>query len=57
MMEKVYKIFQYPRGVNRGGILDIEYSPTISCSHWENNCMLVEYEDTDMCIKGEGGDN
>ena len=39
-----YKIYQYPRGVNRGGVLDIEYCPTISCSSWENNCFLVEFE-------------
>ena len=51
-----YKIYQYPRGVNRGGMLDIEYCPTISCSSWENNCFLVEIKDDesdeDLCNKG-----
>ena len=40
-----YKIYQYPRGVNKGGVLDMEYCPTISCSSWENNCFLVEIKD------------
>ena len=45
MKNMEYKMLQYPRGVNKGGILDIEYSPTISCSSWQNNCLLVEIED------------
>ena len=44
---KKYKIYQHPRGVNRGGVLDIDYCPTISCSSWENNCLLVEIENKD----------
>lgn len=41
-----YKFLQYPRGANRGGVLDVEICPTISCSSWENNCFLIEiYEE------------
>lgn len=40
-----YKFFQYPRGVNKGGILNTEICPTISTSSWENNCFLVEIYD------------
>lgn len=39
---KTYKMFQYPRGVNKGGILNVDICPTISCSSWENNCLLIE---------------
>lgn len=43
-----YKFFQYPRGVNKGGVLNTEICPTISTSSWENNCFLIEiYEDTE----------
>lgn len=37
-----YKFFQYPRGANKGGILNTEICPTISTSSWENNCLLIE---------------
>lgn len=40
-----YKFFQYPRGVNKGGVLNTEICPTISCSSWENNCFLIEIQD------------
>ena len=40
-----YRMYQYPRGVNKGGILNIEYCPTISRSSWENNCLLVEIKE------------
>ncbi|MBO7230089.1 MAG: DNA (cytosine-5-)-methyltransferase [Bacteroidaceae bacterium] len=36
------KMFQYPRGANKGGIRDVEACPTITTCSWENNCMLVE---------------
>ena len=42
-----YKFFQYPRGVNKGGILNTEICPTISTSSWENNCFLIEIEECD----------
>lgn len=46
---KEYKMFQYPRGNNRGGVLNTDICPTISCSSWENNCFLIEimYEPSD----------
>lgn len=37
-----YKMYQYPRGVNKGGILKHDHCPTISTSSWQNNCFLVE---------------
>ena len=42
MKPKDYKFYQYPRGVNKGGVLATEICPTISCSSWENNCLLIE---------------
>lgn len=42
--DREYKFYQYPRGVNPGGILKVEHCPTISTSSWENNCFLIEYE-------------
>ena len=45
-----YKMYQYPRGVNEGGVLSTDVCPTISCSSWQNNCFLIEIED-------EGNDN
>lgn len=48
-MEKTCKMWQYPRGVNPGGVLNIDYCPTISTSSWQNNCFLIEiYEDKDI---------
>ena len=47
---KKYKIYQHPRGVNRGGCRDGEICSTISKSSWENNYLLVEivnYEQAD----------
>lgn len=44
-----YKFLQYPRGANKGGVLDVEICPTISCSSWENNCFLIEiYEEQEV---------
>lgn len=40
-----YKIYQYPRGVNKGGVLNTDICPTISCSSWQNNCFLIEIKD------------
>lgn len=59
-----YKFLQYPRGVNRGGVLDVEICPTISCSSWENNCFLIEIygqeideiPDVGQTIEGGGND-
>ena len=36
-----YRFYQYPRGVNRGGVLQSKICPTISCSSWQHNCLLV----------------
>ena len=48
-------MYQYPRGVNMGGVLNTEYCPTISTSSWQNNCFLIEinYEDKDtrLCVE------
>ena len=41
---KMYKIFQYPRGKNDGGILNANICPTISRSSWQTNCFLIEIE-------------
>lgn len=41
---RTYDMFQYPRGVNEGGVLNTDICPTISCSSWQNNCFLVEIE-------------
>lgn len=35
-------LYQYPRGVNKGGILYLDYLPTITTSSFENNLYLVE---------------
>lgn len=40
-----YNMYQYPRGVNEGGVLNTDVCPTISCSSWQNNCFLIEIED------------
>ena len=26
----------------RGGVLNVDICPTISCSSWQNNCFLIE---------------
>lgn len=57
-----YKLWQYPRGANKGGVLNIDISPTISTSSWENNCLLIEiYEQENICdsppAKDEGQDS
>ena len=31
--------------MNKGGVLDTDICPTISCSSWENNCFLIEIEE------------
>lgn len=43
-----YKFWQYPRGANKGGVLNTDICPTISCSSWESNCLLIEITDTCM---------
>lgn len=43
-MCKLYKFYQYPRGVNKGGVLNTEICPTISTSSWEHNCLLIELD-------------
>ena len=40
-----YKFYQYPRGKNNGGVIDKDICPAISCSSWENNCLLIEIFD------------
>lgn len=42
IVEDKTKMFQYPRGENKGGILEVDACPTITTCSWENNCMLVE---------------
>ena len=37
-------MYQYPRGCNRGGVLNIDICPTISTSSWQHNCLLIELE-------------
>ena len=46
---RTYDMFQYPRGVNEGGVLNTDICPTISCSSWQHNCFLIEieYEEND----------
>ena len=46
------KFFQYPRGANKGGILNTEICPTISTSSWENNCLLIEMENIEIIQVG-----
>lgn len=29
----------------RGGVLNTDICPTISCSSWQHNCFLIEIED------------
>ena len=36
-----YKIYQRPRGVNRGGVLVTNICTTISCSSWQHNVLLI----------------
>lgn len=36
------KLYQYPRGFDKGGLLQGDICPTISKSSWENNCFLIE---------------
>ena len=49
IIPREFKFFQYPRGLNPGGVLNVDCCPTISTSSWEHNCFLVEieYEDND----------
>jgi DNA (cytosine-5)-methyltransferase 1 len=42
IVEDKTKMFQYPRGKNKGGILELDACPTTTTCSWENNCMLVE---------------
>lgn len=51
MKPTTYKMYQYPRGVNRGGILDVDICPTISCSSWEHNCLLIEIYEAEGDIR------
>lgn len=45
MCMKEYRMYQYPRGDNDGGILNTDTCPTISSSSWQTNCFLIEIED------------
>lgn len=38
------KILQYPRGDNAGGVLDIDFCPTISTSGFQHNVWVIIYE-------------
>lgn len=47
-MKKVL-LYQYPRGQNKGGILSLDYLPTITTSSFENNLYLIEiYEEGNL---------
>ena len=54
-----YKFLQYPRGANKGGTLDVDICPTISCSNWEYNCVLIKIygQETDDPTPKSGGAN
>lgn len=48
------QLYQYPRGKNKGGILCLDYLPTITISSFENNLFLIEikeYEETNNSNK------
>ena len=47
MKQRKVKILQYPRGVNKGGVISIDYCPTISTSSFQHNCFLIVYEKKD----------
>jgi hypothetical protein len=34
--------YQYPRGENKGGILDTDLCPTITINAWEQNVFLIK---------------
>lgn len=42
-MGRKVKILQYPRGVNKGGVIDLDYCPTISTSSFQHNCFLIVF--------------
>ena len=42
--DREFKFYQYPRGMNPGGVLKVQCCPTISTSSWEHNCFLIEIE-------------
>lgn len=37
-----HRFYQYPRGENKGGILDTDFCPTITINAWEQNVFLIE---------------
>lgn len=43
-MGRKVKILQYPRGVNKRGVIDLDYCPTISTSSFQHNCFLIVYD-------------
>ena len=51
MKQKKVKILQYPRGVNKGGVISIDYCPTISTSSFQHNCFLIVYDSEKICVK------
>lgn len=56
-MCKQYRFYQYPRGVNKGGVLKTEICPTISTSSWEHNCLLIEFDANNQQILKEMEEN
>ena len=50
-MGRKVKILQYPRGVNKGGGISIDYCPTISTSSFQHNCFLIVYDSEKICVK------
>ena len=51
MKQRKIKILQYPRGVNKGGVISIDYCPTISTSSFQHNCFLIVYDSEKICVK------
>ena len=51
MKQRKVKILQYPRGVNKGGVISIDYCPTISTSSFQHNCFLIVYDSEKICVK------
>lgn len=37
-------LYQYPRGCNKGGILNGDISPTVTSNSWQHNLFIVECE-------------
>lgn len=47
MKKRTYRFIQYPRGDNKGGVLDTDICPTITVCSWQHNVLLMEKEEDD----------